>query len=99
MRRKAVMKDGGSEVGCDGRLAICAMRLVVRDSAAVSLRKGKFGDVGESLARESIEFSRVREWENECPARVAGVELMVYMVRRGSSYEAGLLRMCSRISA
>ena len=78
------MKEGGSEVGWVGRLAICAMRFVDRDSAALSLRKGKFGDVGEALTCESIEFSRVRVWESECP-RVAGVELMVYIVRRGSS--------------
>lgn len=79
------MKEGGSEVGCDGRLAICAMRFVDSDSVAVSLRKGKFGEVGDSLVRESIEFSRVRVCERECPARAAGVELIVYMVRRGSS--------------
>jgi hypothetical protein len=54
------MKEGGSEVGWVGRLAICAMRFVDRDSVAASWRKGKFAEVGESLARESIEFSRVR---------------------------------------
>ncbi|KAG9967038.1 hypothetical protein KCU61_g173, partial [Aureobasidium melanogenum] len=35
-------------------------RFVDSDSVAVSLRKGKFGEVGDSLARESIEFSRGR---------------------------------------